>query len=79
MTIKEIVFVLNVVFILLSYLPYSHPLSSLHNAEHLYCAGIFKQYMGAKNRVGEGLSYRPARLHGLAKLIPRNRFLFLKL
>ncbi len=25
------------------------------------CAGIFKQSMGARNRVGIGLSYRPAR------------------
>jgi hypothetical protein len=29
-------------------------------------AGIFKQAMGARNRVGIGLSYRPARLHRLA-------------
>ncbi len=29
------------------------------------CAGIFKQFMGARKRVGIGLSYRPARLHGL--------------
>jgi hypothetical protein len=28
-------------------------------------AGIFKQSMGARNRVGIGLSYRPARLHRL--------------
>jgi hypothetical protein len=33
-------------------------------------AGIFKQSLGARNRVGIGLSYRPARLHSLAKLIP---------
>ncbi len=26
-------------------------------------AGIFKQSLGARNRVGIGLSYRPARLH----------------
>ncbi len=39
------------------------------------CAGIFKQSMGARNRVGIGLSYRPARLHGLAELVPWNRFL----
>jgi hypothetical protein len=26
------------------------------------CAGIFKQSMGARNRVGIGLSYRPAKL-----------------
>jgi hypothetical protein len=35
-------------------------------------AGIFKQAMGARNRVGIGLSYRPARLHRLAELIPWN-------
>jgi hypothetical protein len=38
-------------------------------------AGIFKQSMGARNRVGIGLSYRPDRLHRLAELIPWNRFL----
>jgi hypothetical protein len=31
--------------------------------------------MGARNRVGIGLSYRSARLHKLAELIPLNRFL----
>ncbi|MFN9981334.1 MAG: hypothetical protein ACK53Y_15520 [bacterium] len=31
--------------------------------------------MGARNRVGIGLSYRPARLHSLAEIIPWNRFL----
>jgi hypothetical protein len=31
--------------------------------------------MGARNRVGIWLSYRPARLHRLAELIPWNRFL----
>jgi hypothetical protein len=31
--------------------------------------------MGARNRGGIGLSYRPARLHRLAELIPWNRFL----
>jgi hypothetical protein len=31
--------------------------------------------MGARNRIGIGLSYRPARLHRLAELIPWNRFL----
>jgi hypothetical protein len=38
-------------------------------------AGIFKQSMVARNRVGTGLSYRPARLHILAELVPWNRFL----
>ncbi len=40
-----------------------------------FIAGIFKQSMGARNRVGIGLSYRPARLHSLAELVPWNRFL----
>jgi hypothetical protein len=36
-----------------------------------YCAGIFKQSTpGARNRVGIGLSYRPARLHSQAELVP---------
>ncbi len=38
-------------------------------------AGIFKQSMGARNRVGIGLSYRPAKLHRLAEILPWNRFL----
>ncbi len=38
-------------------------------------AGFFKQSVGARNRVGLGLSYRPARLHRLAEFIPWNRFL----
>jgi hypothetical protein len=28
----------------------------------MYCAGILEQYMEARNRVGVGLSHRPARL-----------------
>jgi hypothetical protein len=39
------------------------------------CAGIFKQSMGTRNRVGIGLLYRSARLHRLAELIPWNWFL----
>jgi hypothetical protein len=35
----------------------------------------FKQSIVVRDRVGIGLSYRPARLHRLAKLIPWNRFL----
>ncbi len=31
--------------------------------------------MGARNRVGIGLSYRPTRLHSLAEMVPWNRFL----
>ncbi len=41
----------------------------------LDCAGIFKQSMGARNRVGIGLSYRTTRLYRLAELIHWNRFL----
>jgi hypothetical protein len=39
------------------------------------CAGILEQSMGARNQVGIGLSYRPARLHRLAESIPWNRYL----
>jgi len=39
------------------------------------CAGISEQSIGARNRVGIGLSYRPARLHSLEELVPWNRFL----
>jgi hypothetical protein len=38
-------------------------------------AGILKQSMGARHRVGIGLSHRPVRLHSLMKIIPWNRFL----
>jgi hypothetical protein len=42
----------------------------------LICGGIFKQsIMEARNRLGIGLSYRPARLHSLAELVPWNQFL----
>ncbi len=37
-------------------------------------AGIFKKSMGARNRGGIGLSYRPARLHRLAEFIPWYQF-----
>ncbi len=37
-------------------------------------AGIFKQSMGARNRVGIGLSYRPAGLHRLAEFNPWKTF-----
>jgi hypothetical protein len=39
------------------------------------CAGILKQSKGPRTQVGIGLSYRPARLHRLAELVPWNRFL----
>ncbi len=35
---------------------------------------IFKESMGARNRGGRWLPYRPARLHRLAEFIPWNRF-----
>jgi hypothetical protein len=47
----------------------------LVHREDTYCAGTFKQSVGAGNRVGIGLLYRPARLLRLAELIPWNRFL----
>jgi hypothetical protein len=40
---------------------------------HLFvtpCTGILEQSIGARNRVGKGLPYRPARLHRLAESIP---------
>jgi hypothetical protein len=42
---------------------------------YVACAGILEHSMEARNRVGIGLSYRPARLHRLAESIPWNRFL----
>jgi hypothetical protein len=33
-------------------------------------SGLLEQSMGARNRAGIGLSYRPARLHRLAESIP---------
>jgi hypothetical protein len=43
---------------------------SLHSCT--YRAGILKKSMGARHRVGIGISYRPARLHRLAELMPEN-------
>jgi hypothetical protein len=37
--------------------------------------GIFKKSKEARNRVGIGLSYRPARPHRLVEFIPWNQFL----
>ncbi len=42
----------------------------IHAYSSQYCAGILKQSMGARNRVGIGFSYRPARLHSLAESVP---------
>jgi hypothetical protein len=36
---------------------------------------FLNNHWGARNRIGIGLSYRPASLHSLAKLVPLNRFL----
>jgi hypothetical protein len=49
----------------------------LRNTKTVYMnsAGIFKQSMGARNRVGLGLSYRPARLNIPVEFFPWNRFL----
>jgi hypothetical protein len=61
--------------------PLSLPLlSGVCNARRIHSgraisAGIFEQSMGARNRVGIGLSYRIATLHGLPEWIPWNRFL----
>ncbi len=41
------------------------------------CAGILEQPMGARNRLGVKLSYRPFRLHRLSESIPLNRFLWI--
>ncbi len=42
---------------------------------HSTWAGIFKKSIRARHRVGIGSSYRPARLHRLAELMPWNQFL----
>ena len=49
----------------------SQSMPSVHGrSPEVYRAGIFTQSMWARNRVGIGLSYRPAGLHRLAELIP---------
>ncbi len=48
---------------------------NVHSNQQEDRAGIFKQSMGARNRGGIVLSYRPARLHRLAEFIPWNRLL----
>jgi hypothetical protein len=55
-------------------------INSVHNTSlDLTGAGIFKQLLEARNQVGIGLWFRPARLHSLAELASWNRFLgFLK-
>ncbi len=51
------------------------PFSSARAQAARYSAGIFKQSVGVRNRLGIGLSYRTARPHSLVKLVPWNRFL----
>jgi hypothetical protein len=50
-------------------------IDSLGNANNNTRSGIFKEPMGARNRGGRGLSYRPARLYRLAEFMPWNQFL----
>jgi hypothetical protein len=52
-----------------------HSILQLAGRDKSTRAGILKKSMGARHRVGIGLSYRPARLHRLAEFIPLNRFL----
>jgi hypothetical protein len=63
---RENVFLFPCLKILLLFLLYPCLLCDPHSTaqtEGTTCAGIFKQPMGAGNRVGIGLSYRPARLN----------------
>jgi hypothetical protein len=55
----------------LQYFIASGQLSGIENLK-IFCAGIFKQSMGARNRVGLGL---PARTQSLAEFVSWNRFL----
>jgi hypothetical protein len=50
-------------------------INPVRDYEFGFCAGILKQFMGARNRVGMGLSYGPAKQQSLAELVPSNRFL----
>jgi hypothetical protein len=54
---------------------YLHNYWYINGRDPVASAGIFKQSMGARNRVGIGLSYQPARLHSVAELVSWNRFL----
>ncbi len=38
-------------------------------------AGVLEQSMGARIRIGIGLSHRPARLHSISESMPWNKFL----
>ncbi len=66
-------FKMEFIFALSSFLYlYGRPLMALYSVKQAVRAGIFKQSMGSRNRVGIGLSYRPARLHRLAEFVPWN-------
>jgi hypothetical protein len=43
---------------------------SCSSISHNSCSSVLEQSMRARNRVGTGLLYRPARLHRLVKTIP---------
>jgi hypothetical protein len=52
--------------------PFLQQASGQIDKDDVNCAGILEQSMGARNRVGLGLSYRPARI---PESIPWNPFL----
>ncbi len=56
-------------------IPWNRFLGSYKRLKIGLYAEIFKLPIGARNRVGIGLPYWPARLHRLAELIPWNQFL----
>jgi hypothetical protein len=53
-----------------SFISLLSPLCNRQCKSYLSSAGILEQSMGARNRVGIGLSYQPAWLHRLTELIP---------
>ncbi len=62
-------------FVCTSKVDFSDTVIDIFGCRVLFCAEILEQFMGARNRVGIGLLYRPARLNRLAESIPWNRFL----
>jgi hypothetical protein len=74
-TIKAILHFLGSLF-MRTFLPVQFEFGNIKNAfsfQPYTCAGIFKQSMKARNRVGIGLSYRPARAR-IFSILLRNRF-----
>jgi hypothetical protein len=53
---------------------FSYFIISISSSVHLSW-NFWNNPRGARNRVGIGLSYRPARLHSLAESVPWNRFM----